>query len=186
MAVLFAAFCALMPAARREIAEGNAMSPVKVLIFEDLQCSDCTTFRTLLDEKLLPKYGQRVAFIHRDFPLGKHDWARPAAIAARWVSQQNADLGIAIRRELLAEQNTITATSLKPWLIEFAVRNRLNSNAIIGALNDPAIAALVDQDLASGMARGIKHTPTVLVEGQTFVETIVYEDVARALDEALK
>ena len=38
-------------------------------------------FRRMLDEKLLPKYGDEVAFVHRDFPLAKHAWARQAAAA---------------------------------------------------------------------------------------------------------
>src|SRR3954469_21072304 len=104
-------------AARTERIEGNQSSPDRVLIYEDLQCSDCATFRALLDQKLLPKYGARVAFVHRDFALGKHDWARTAAIAARWVYEQNAELGITIRRELLAEQTNITLQTLKPWLL---------------------------------------------------------------------
>src|SRR5579872_3797430 len=89
-----------MSAAPPGIVEGNPDSPVKVLIYEDLQCGDCANFGALLDEKLLSRYGSRVAFVHRDFPLGKHDWARPAAMAARWVWQQNSRLGIAFRREI--------------------------------------------------------------------------------------
>ena len=77
-------------AARGDVVEGNPASSVKVLIYEDLQCGDCARFRVLLDQKLLPKYGSRVAFVHRDVPLGKHDWARPAAIAARWVYEQDS------------------------------------------------------------------------------------------------
>ena len=108
--------------ARPELVEGNPASPVRVLIYEDLQCPDCLTLRNLLDEKLLPRYGSRVAFIHRDFPLGKHDWARPAAVAARWVYQQDPDLGITFRREILSEQDHITAAGLNRWLLEFARR----------------------------------------------------------------
>ena len=55
-------------------------SKVRVLIYEDLQCPDCAEFRRMMDEKILPRYGERVAFIHRDFPLAKHAWARKAAI----------------------------------------------------------------------------------------------------------
>ncbi|NWF85183.1 MAG: thioredoxin domain-containing protein, partial [Bryobacteraceae bacterium] len=55
--------------------EGNPSSPVRVVIYEDLQCSDCAAFRKMLDEKLLPRYGSKVAFEHRDFPLAKHSWA---------------------------------------------------------------------------------------------------------------
>jgi protein-disulfide isomerase len=164
------------------IVEGNASSTVKVVIYEDLQCSDCENLRQLLDNKLIPRYGSKVAFVHRDFPLGKHDWARAAAVAARWVYAQDPRLGITFRRELLAEHDHITSASLKPWIEEFATRNHLDPKGIVAALADRQLNALVDQDYQSGVARGVSHTPTVIAGGQTIVETVIYEDVARAID----
>ncbi len=174
-----------LSAAATGVVEGNADSPVKVLIYEDLQCGDCANFAVLLEQKILPRYGLKVAFVHKDFPLGKHDWARPAAIAARWVYEQDRSLGITFRRELMAEQNNVTSQNLKSWLTEFAMRNELDPKGILDALSDKRLTALVDQDLQGGVARGVSHTPTVYVGGQPFVETILYEDLARALDAAL-
>jgi protein-disulfide isomerase len=172
-------------AARSEVMEGTPASPVRVLIYEDLQCSDCARFRVLLDQKILPRYGGKVAFVHRDLPLGKHDWARPAAIAARWVYEQDSELGITIRRELLAEQDNISSQSLKPWLISFANRNHLDPKGIVEALSDQRLNALVDQDRQAAVARGISHTPTAYVGRVAFVETIIYDELARAIDDAL-
>jgi protein-disulfide isomerase len=167
---------------RAEIVEGNAASTVRVVIYEDLQCSDCENLRTLLDSKIIPRYGAKVAFIHRDFPLGKHDWARQAAVAARWVYAQDPVLGITFRREIMAEHDHITPANLKPWIEEFATRNHLDPREIVAALTDNRLNALVDQDYQSGVARGISHTPTVIAGGQTIVETVIYEDLARAID----
>jgi protein-disulfide isomerase len=123
-----------------------------------------------------------VAFVHRDFPLGKHDWARPAAVAARWVQEQNPDLAVVFRREILSEQDHITLSTLKPWLVQFAVRNRLDPDSMLHSLEDQRLDGIVEQDYQGGVARGVTRTPTVIVGGQKFVETIIYEDVARALD----
>jgi protein-disulfide isomerase len=185
LALLVIALGACLSAATRDVVEGNPSSPVKVIIYEDLQCGDCSQFATLLDQKILPRYGSKVAFIHRDFPLGKHDWARPAAIAARWVYEHNPELGLTFRRELISEQNNITLQNLKPWLLEFAARNNLDQKGILDSLTDSRLSALVDQDVQGGVARGVSHTPTAFVGGQAFVETIIYDDLARALDEAL-
>jgi protein-disulfide isomerase len=172
-------------ASRNDVMEGNPGSPVKVLIYEDLQCSDCARLRVLMDEKILPKYGSKVAFVHRDFPLGKHDWAVPAAIAARWVWEQSNELGIIVRREMLSEQDSINTHNLKQWLVDFAYRNHLDPKGIVDSLSDRRLGALVDQDRQSAVARGVSRAPTVFVGGQPFVETIIYDDLARALDEAL-
>jgi protein-disulfide isomerase len=172
-------------ASRNDVMEGNPSSPVKVLIYEDLQCSDCARFRILLDEKILPRYGTKVAFIHKDFPLGKHDWAVPAAIAARWVWEQSNELGIIVRREMLSEQDSINTRNLKQWLVDFAYRNHLDPKGIVDSLSDQRLGALVDQERQSAVARGVSRAPTVFVGGQPFVETIIYDDLARALDVAL-
>jgi len=181
--MLAAGHCAF--ASRNDVMEGNPASPIKVLIYEDLQCSDCARFRILLDEKILPRYGSKVAFIHRDFTLGKHDWAVPAAIAARWVWEQSNELGIIIRREMLSEQDSINTRNLKQWLVDFAYRNHLDPKGIVDSLSDPRLGALVDQERQSAVARGVSRAPTVFVGGQPFVETIIYDDLARALDIAL-
>ncbi|MDE3198161.1 MAG: DsbA family protein [Acidobacteriota bacterium] len=169
-------------AVRTELVEGNPVSPVRVVIYTDLQESDCLRLRSILDDKLLPKYGKRVAFVHRDFPLSRHDWARQAAIAARWVVGQDPYLALVFRREILSEQQHLTAATLRPWLTEFAVRNKLDPQGIVAALSDRRLGSLVDQEYQGALARGVTTAPTIIIGNQKFTDTILYEDIARALD----
>ena len=48
-------FLAMGLFAQKPIVEGRADSPVRVVIYEDLQCPDCAVFRRMMDEKLLPR-----------------------------------------------------------------------------------------------------------------------------------
>ncbi len=169
-------------AVRMELVEGNPNSAVKVMIYEDLQCGDCLTLRTLLDEKILPRYGSRVAFVHRDFPLPKHEWARAAALAGRWVSEKDRVLAVRYRRELLAEHLHLKTDSLEHWIRQFAIRNKLDADAMVAAITDPRLTGLLEQDRQAAMARGVTKTPTMFIANQPFVEYILYEEVARALD----
>lgn len=175
-----------MSATRSELVEGNPASTVKVVIYEDLACSDCARLRALLDEKILPKYGKRVAFVHRDFPLPRHDWARPAALAGRWVYEQSSALAVVYRRELLAQRDHITTANLRDWLREFARRYKLNEDGITAAIIDPRLIAQVDSDRQGGVARGVTKVPSVYLGTQVFVENIQMEDLSRALDTALE
>jgi protein-disulfide isomerase len=185
LAVLLCSGMAAASAGTSDIVEGNPFAAVKVTIYGDLQCEYCQDLRTMLDEKLLPRYGSQVAFIHRDLPLGRHDWARPAAMVARWVYEQNPPLGISFQRELLAEQEHMTPAKLKPWIVQFAIRNKLSEQGIIAALTDPRLSTLVDQDIQMATARGVTKIPAVYVAGQSFVETIIYDDLKRVLDQAV-
>lgn len=172
-------------ASRNDVVEGNPASPVKVFIYEDLQSGRGSQFEVMLTNKLLPRYGSRVAFVHRDFVLARHEWATQAAIAARWVWEQSNILGIQIRREILAEHESITTRNLKDWLIDFAYRNHLDPKAIVNSLSDKRLAALVDQDQQAATARGVTQVPTVYVGGVSFAQDIIYDDLVRAIDDVL-
>src|SRR5260370_41331028 len=88
-----------MLTADKHLMEGAAQSPVHVIVYEDLQCPDSAAFRTMLDERLLPRYSSAVQFEYRDFPLPKHAWARQAAVAARFFEESRPGLGLAYRND---------------------------------------------------------------------------------------
>lgn len=165
--------------------EGAAESPVLVLIYEDLQCPDCANFAVMLDKNLLPCFGSTVRFEHRDFPLAKHAWARQAAITARFFEETQSDLGIIYRKYALANLRTINLDNFNERLSEFAQAHGVESARAAVALKDTRLAALVEEDLQEGMARGITKTPTILVNGTPFIETFTFEEVARAINAEL-
>lgn len=171
--------------AQQPLVEGFAESKVRVLIYEDLQCPDCAAFRQMMDEKLLPRYGARVAFVHRDFPLAKHAWARKAAIAARYFGERKPELGLAYRRHIMATIKETTPDNFNGRLSEFARDSGVDPAPALAALGDARLAALVERDFQDGVARGVVHTPTVFVNGRPFIERFSVEEVYAALDDAL-
>ncbi len=171
-----------LAAERIELVEGNPNSRVRATIFSDLQCSDCLRFRQMLDEKIMPRYGQRVAFVHRDFPLPKHEWARAAALAGRWIAEKDRILAFRFQREIMSEQLHLRSDLLEHWLRQFALRTKLNPDEIVAAIMDPRLIALLEQDRQAAMSRKVKKTPTVFVANQAFEETIIYDELAKALD----
>jgi protein-disulfide isomerase len=182
-AVVLAAMSA--SAAEQHLMEGAANSPVRVVIYEDLQCPDCADFRTMLDQRLLPRYAATVRFEHRDFPLAKHAWARKAAIAARFFEEAQPGLGIAYRKYALANLRAINVDNFNAVLSEFAQGHGVDPAQAVAALGNETLATLVEKDYQEGVARGIAKTPTVLVNGKPFIETFAFEDVAKAIDAEL-
>jgi protein-disulfide isomerase len=187
MRLLGAAILTAMSAfpAAQHLIEGAAQSAVRVVIYEDLQCPDCADFRVMLDEKLLPRYAATVRFEHRDFPLAKHAWARKAAIAAHFFEENQPGLGLAYRKYSLMNLREITADNFNDRLFQFAKDHGVDPSKAVASLADARLAALVEEDYQDGVARGIAHTPTVLVNGRPFVETFAVEDVAKAIDTEL-
>lgn len=165
--------------------EGRADSSVRVVIYEDLQCPDCAAFRRMLDEKLLPRYAAQVAFVHRDFPLAKHAWARRASIAARFFTEQNPQLGLEYRRFTMAHQPETNGDNFNIRLAEFAKAHQIDPEAAVAALANPHYAELVEKDYQDGVSRGVVHTPTAFVNGRAFIETFSFEEISKGIDEAL-
>ncbi len=183
---LLALLLTITPAFAGPAIEGNPQSLVRVVIFEDLQCSDCAKFRVMLDSTLLTRYGKQAAFEHRDFPLAQHTWSRRAAIAARYFDAQNPKLGVEFRRQALANLETIQAEELASWVAAFARQYGVDPVRAVEALHNPTLAAMVEKDFAEGVARGIAKTPTVFVDGEPFVEAFTVEAIAGAIETAIK
>jgi protein-disulfide isomerase len=171
--------------AQNPIVEGRAGSPVRAVIYEDLQCPDCAAFRRMMDQKLLPEYAAKVAFIHRDFPLAKHAWARRAAIAARFFTGLKPELGLEYRRYTMAGQEVTNEANFEARLADFAKAHDIEPDAAIAALSNARYAELVEQDYRDGVSRGVVHTPTVFVNGRPFVETFTFAEISKGIDQAL-
>src|SRR6185436_4292708 len=155
------------------------------VICEDLECPDCAAFRRMMDEKLLPRYAATVAFIHRDFPLAKHAWARRAAVAARYFAGVKPELGLAYRRHVLAAIKQTTPENFDQKVAAFAQQSHLDAAPALAALEDQHLAELVEKDLQDGVARGVAKTPTVFVNGKPLVEKFPFEEISKAIDNAL-
>ena len=167
------------------LSEGRSGSPLRVLIYEDLQCPDCAHFRVMMDQQILPKFGDRVEFVHRDFPQAKHAWARRAAIAARFFTEKDPKLGLEFRRYTMANIAQQNPANFNDRLAEFARQHGVPPEDALAAMDNPKYAELVEKDYQDGIARGIIHTPTVLVNGKAFIERFSFEELAKGLDEAL-
>jgi protein-disulfide isomerase len=172
-------------AADSRLVEGNATSSVRVVIYEDLQCPDCAAFRKMMDEQLLPRFGKAVAFEHRDFPLAKHSWARRAAIAARFFESISRETGIEFRRWTMLNLRQINPENFSQKIEEFAKGHNIPAAKAVSALDDPGFAAAVERDFQEGVARGIARTPTVLVDGEPFIERFPVEEILKSIERAI-
>ena len=165
--------------------EGLASSLIRVETWEDLACVDCWNWRRVLDETLIPKFGDRVAFVDHDFPLEKHVWAERAAMASRRLASFEAEAGLDFRRYCLEFRADVTLENFVDRLAEFAQARGLDAEATAMSLRDEDLRTAVRNDAAAGRARGVAKTPTVFVGDETFVEQFETEAVIAAIERQL-
>ena len=61
--------------------QGPSNAPVTVVEYADLQCPTCALLHEFLEKELLPKYGDKVRVVFKEFPIPYHDWSATAAVA---------------------------------------------------------------------------------------------------------
>lgn len=164
------------------LVEGNAQSRIRVLVFEDLQCPDCARFRKLLDETLLPKYGEHVAFEIYDFPLPKHHWARSAAVASRYLLRLAGSTALEFRRKVANSLPRINEEGFDSFFRGFLRSKSLDVRSAIRSLSDPELNRAVEADFLEGLKRNVQKTPTVVVGSRVLVEQFSGEEIATELD----
>lgn len=173
---------------------GAKDSKVTLVVYDDLQCPYCTMMHQSLFPQLLKEYGDRVAFVYKDFPLPNHAWAIHAAVDAGCLATQNPDAYWSFVDYVHANQRDINGektmdlrfAALDKVAIQQGQDHKLDATklqACVQGQNDQAVKASVN----TGEAVGVEATPTMFVNGEEIPGGAVpLSRVRAALDRALK
>jgi protein-disulfide isomerase len=157
---------------------GPADAKVTIIEFSDFQCPFCTRAASVAHQ-IKEKYGDKVRFVFRQYPLPMHGDAHLAAQAALAAHQQGKfweyhDL-------LFANQRALTRSSLE----DYAQQVNLNVPQLKKALDDQALKAAVDSDVKLGEEVNVNGTPTLFINGKRVANPTEFEPVAKLIDAAL-
>jgi protein-disulfide isomerase len=144
---------------------------VAIVMFEDLQCADCSKAFLAVEEAA---GAHKVPVVLHDFPLPMHNWAFDAAVWARYFDKTSADMGNDFRKFIYANQIQITRDNLPQWVQKFPAENK----TAVPANKDPdgKLADLVKADYLLGQRIGVEHTPTIWVVSNSGVSEPLVED----------
>jgi hypothetical protein len=140
----------------------------------------------MLDDVLLPRYGDTVAFAAYDFPLEKHAWAMDAAVVSRKMARIGAERCLDFRRYCYEHIAEISAESFPERIVAYAERAGLDPEDISISVRNADFIEAVNLDLVRGQDLGVSRTPTVIVGEQRFTDLFPARDVIAAIDEALR
>ncbi|OAI56942.1 hypothetical protein AYO50_02225 [Acidobacteria bacterium SCGC AG-212-P17] len=143
-----------------------------IVMFEDLQCADCSKVYPVVWETA---NAHKIPVVLHDFPLPMHNWAFEAAVWARYFDHTSADLGNEFRKFIYANQTQITRDNLQQWAQKFAAENKTD----VPSEKDPdgKLSALVKADYLLGQRIGVEHTPTIWVVSNSGVSQPLVEEV---------
>jgi protein-disulfide isomerase len=162
---------------------GPRNAPVTVEIFGDFQCPSCATASQAIDE-LAKQYGSRLRVIFREFPLAMHAHAVDAALAAEAAGLQGRFWEM---HDMLYQlQSSWTKASSPPRFFELYARQLgLDVERFRADAQNPEVRARVIAEGESGVARGVKNTPTIFVNGSEVRSAFNRENLQAAIETAL-
>ncbi|HVW29117.1 MAG TPA: thioredoxin domain-containing protein [Polyangiaceae bacterium] len=158
---------------------GPPTASVQIVEFSDFQCPYCSRAAQAVD-KIKEKYGDRIHFTFRQFPLPMHQNARGAAEAALAANAQGKfwqfhDL-------LFKNQQKLDAAGLE----EEAKEAGLNVAQFKKSVSDHQFAPNVDADMKLGQQVQVQGTPTMFINGTRVSDPTNYEIIAQQIETALK
>jgi protein-disulfide isomerase len=173
---------------------GNPNAKVVIVNFDDFECPFCSRAHQTLFPELLKEYGDRVAFIYKDFPLSEiHPWAIHAAVDANCLAALNNDAYWDFADYIHSNQQVVN--SEKGHENQFAALDRITLTegakfnvdttklqTCMKAQKEDAVTASVKE----GEALGVDGTPTMFVNGRLVNGARSAEEFRAVFDSALQ
>lgn len=173
---------------------GNPNAKVVIVNFDDFECPFCSRAHQTIFPELLKEYGDRIAFIYKDFPLSEiHPWAIHAAVDANCLAGLSNDAYWDFADYIHSNQGVVN--SEKGHDNQFAALDRITLNEgakfkvdtaklqmCMKAQKEDAVTASVKE----GEALGIDGTPTMFVNGRMINGARSVQEFREVFDSALQ
>jgi protein-disulfide isomerase len=167
--------------------QGPAHAPVTIVEYADLECPMCGRLHEFLEKKLLPKYGDKVRVIFKEFPLVEiHDWSLTAAIANECVYEIKPEAFAPYRSWIFQNQSGTNAANLRDALLGYADQVGVDRVRLAGCLDSKASLPRVNEGTREAKRLEIHSTPTCFINGRMLVGYPSDEAYYKAVDAALK
>jgi protein-disulfide isomerase len=158
---------------------GPANAKVQIVEFSDFQCPFCSQAANVVHQ-IREKYGDKVRFTFRQFPLPMHPNAKEAAEAALAAGTQGKFWEYHDR--LFKNQKALDRSALE----EHAKETGLNLAAFKKSLDEHKFAPAVEADVKLGEKVQVNGTPSMFINGQRVANPTNFEAIAALIESALK
>jgi protein-disulfide isomerase len=165
---------------------GGADAPVTIVEYADLECPTCARLQPFLENQLLPRYGNQVKLVYKDFPLPMHDWSREAAIANQCAYQIDPSAYARYRTAIFAHQNEINVANVRDQLLQLGEAVGIDRLKLAACTDSRASLPRIAADMHEAQKLQVDSTPTCFINGKILVGLEPPENYYNAIAEALR
>ena len=158
--------------------KGPVAAKVTLIEFSDFQCPYCQKQEDAL-HRILADYPTDVRLVFREFPLDVHPDAAKAAQAAACADDQGKFWPM--HDALFQHQGALSVDKLKGYARGAGLDGARFDSCLDSGKSQPKI----DRDLKDGEQAGVEGTPAIFVNGRLLSGASSYEELHRAVEDAL-
>jgi protein-disulfide isomerase len=162
----------------QDLSKGPATAPITIIEFSDFECPYCRRAQDTIN-KVEKKYGDKVRFVFRHYPLPFHKKAPKASEAAQCAKDQGAFW--LYHDALFTKGSKLENAAYK----KLAKKLKLNSSQFDRCLDSGSYANRVASDTRDGKTLGITGTPTFFINGIKLVGAVPFTDFTEVIDKEL-
>jgi protein-disulfide isomerase len=160
------------PVTEADWIKGNVNAPVKIVEYSDFECPFCKRHHETI-KPLIEKYGDKVAFVFRQFPLEQlHQKAMPVAIASECVGELGGDTAFWTFTDRYFEVTlTNDRTDIDTVIPKLAAESGVNMAKFNECFTSERTKPAVETDVADAVETGGRGTPwSILIgpDGKTY------------------
>lgn len=155
--------------------KGPKDAPVRIVEFADFQCPHCKAANGILEE-VVDKYGDKVVYYYKQFPLQSHPEALLASHAALAAHKQ--DKFWPMHDLLFEHQRTLD----QDQIMTFARRIGLNMSKFKKDMKSQEVDTMVRADRQEGDEAGIQGTPAIFINGRRYMGPTDVEGLSQTID----
>ncbi len=167
--------------------QGPANAPVTLVEFSDLECPVCAKMHEELETEVVPKYGDKLRIVFKEFPLVSiHDWALTGAIAAQCIYQMDPTKYVQFRSEIFKNQESIAGDRARDMLLHYGADVGVDNMKLATCIDSRATLSRVEANMNEGEALGVGQTPTSYVNGRILIGAPPVAEISKVIDETLR
>jgi protein-disulfide isomerase len=171
---------------RDEATQGPADAPVTIVEYADLECPVCARMNEFLETQVVPRYGNKVRIVFKEYPLPMHDWSMTAAIACQCAYELNPSTFVPLRTAIFRSQQLINITNVRESVLSFGEQAGLDRVKLAGCLDAKSSLPRIQRDMAEAKRIDVNQTPTLYINGRMLIGLPSEDAYFQAIDAALR
>ena len=158
---------------------------VTIVEFSDFQCPYCARAHQTMSDQVMKEYDGKVKLVYKNFPLGFHKWAEPAAIGGACAAQQDPAAFWTYYDFMFNNQQQVTPENVKEKAQEALKGTKVDMAKGNDCFDNKKTLDKVKADQAEGGAVGVTGTPAFIINGRKISGAQPFQNFKAVIDDEL-